>query len=113
MFETIENALLNTILGMGTVFVVLIFISFIIFLLGFVPKLIGLFSRKKTKAEVAPQVAPVQSVVEPVQTASATDDLEIIAVITAAIQASMEDEGESVPRDGLVIRSIKRRGFAK
>ena len=37
--EILKKAGLNTILGMGTVFVVLIFISFIIYLLGFIPKL--------------------------------------------------------------------------
>ena len=86
------EAVMNTLIGMGTVFVVLILISIIIFLLKFVPKM---FEKKKAKQEV-----PV------------SDNTQIIAVITAAIAAQMEAEtGVCVPADGLVIRSIKKRTF--
>lgn len=37
---SIPEALVNTVIGMGTVFVVLILISFIIYLLKFVPSLL-------------------------------------------------------------------------
>ena len=49
--EILKKAGLNTILGMGTVFVVLIFISFIIYLLGFIPKLQKKLSGKGKAAE--------------------------------------------------------------
>ena len=52
--EILKKAGLNTILGMGTVFVVLIFISFIISLFRFIPEL-----EKKNKNKTAePAKAP-------------------------------------------------------
>ena len=91
------EAVMNTLIGMGTVFVVLILISIIIFLLKYVPKM---FEKKKAEPEAAKQEVPV------------SDNTQIIAVITAAIAAQMEAEtGVCVPADGLVIRSIKKRTF--
>ena len=99
--QILEKAGLNTLLGMGTVFAVLIFISLIISLFKFIPAIEAKF-KNKNKVEVAAQ-APV-SRPAPVQTAVVTDDTELIAVITAAIAAS---EGTSA--DGFIVRSIKRR----
>ena len=48
--EILEKAGLNTVLGMGTVFVVLIFISFIIYLLGYIPKLQEKLANKDKKS---------------------------------------------------------------
>ena len=104
--EIVEKAGLNTLLGMGTVFVVLIFISFIIYLLGFIPKLQKKLSGKgkaaEEKKETPVQAAPAPAVSAP--QAAGTDDGELAAVIAAAIAAS---EGTST--DGFVVRSIKRR----
>ena len=104
--EIMEKAGLNTLLGMGTVFVVLIFISFIIYLLGFIPKLQKKLSGKgkaaEEKKETPVQAAPAPAVSAP--QAAGTDDGELAAVIAAAIAAS---EGTST--DGFVVRSIKRR----
>ena len=99
--EIMEKAGLNTILGMGTVFVVLIFISFIIYLLGYIPKLQEKLANKDKKVEEKKE-APVQAAPAPV--AAAEDDAELVAVIAAAIAAA---EGTST--DGFVVRSIKRR----
>ena len=52
---TIPEALANTGLGMGTVFAVLILISFIIYLLKFVPMLLN---RDRKRDEVQAQTAP-------------------------------------------------------
>lgn len=115
---TIPEALINTALGMGTVFIVLILISFIIYLLGFVPDLLN--GSKKEKAQMQPadskrQPAPVQKPVSrpapapAPAVAKAADDTQLVAVITAAVAAAMEQEGTPVPADGLVIRSIKKR----
>ncbi len=100
--EILTKAGLNTLLGMGTVFAVLIFIAFIISLFKYIPMIEEkLKSKKSAPAEVAPVVAaPVAAVAEP----SISSDLELIAVITAAIAAS---EGTTI--DGFVVRSIKRR----
>ncbi len=99
--EILEKAGLNTVLGMGTVFVVLIFISFIIYLLGYIPKLQEKWANKDKKVEEKKE-APVQAAPAPV--AAVEDDAELVAVIAAAIAAA---EGTST--DGFVVRSIKRR----
>ena len=99
--EILEKAGLNTVLGMGTVFVVLIFISFIIYLLGYIPKLQEKLANKDKKVEEKKE-APVQAAPAPV--AAAEDDAELVAVIAAAIAAA---EGTST--DGFVVRSIKEK----
>lgn len=106
VITTMPEALINTGLGMGTVFIVLILISFIIYLLKFVPMLLERSSRKEEAAQAAPvPAAPVA----PAPVAAPADDTQLVAVITAAIEASMEAEGTPVPAGGLVIRSIKKR----
>ncbi len=100
MGEVLTKAGLNTLLGMGTVFVVLIFLAFLISLMKYIPVLMSFFEKKDKEAE-AKEVVQTEAVAE---TAELTDDLEIIAVITAAIAAQ---EGTST--DGFVVRSIKRR----
>ena len=98
--EILKKAGMNTVLGMGTVFVVLIFLAFIISLLKYVPIIMGKFGKKKEEKETV-ETKPV--VAEQKET-SAMDDLELVAVITAAIAA---ETGTS--SDGFVVRSIKRR----
>lgn len=91
----------NTLMGMGTVFIVLILISFLISLLQYVPKLLE--GKKEEQEEVK------QTLVEKVEeqdNEELVDDTELVAVITAAIMASMEEEEVS---DGFVVRSIRRR----
>ncbi len=101
MSEILKKSGLNTLLGMGTVFAVLIFISIIISLFGFIPKIEAAF-RKPKEALAAPAVQEAPAVIE--ETVPETDDLELIAVISAAIAAC---EGTST--DGFVVRSIRRR----
>lgn len=98
--EILTKAGLNTVLGMGTVFVVLIFISFIISLFEKIPALEAKFTKKE--AAPAPAPAPVKAP-EPVPEPQ-TDDGELIAVIAAAIAAA-----EGTTTDGFIVRSIKRR----
>lgn len=107
MGEIMKKAGLNTLLGMGTVFAVLIFISFIISLFG----LIGKNEERKAKAlKAAEEAAEAEAKKTETMTAEEmsaddlTDDLELVAVISAAIAAS---EGTST--DGFVVRSIKKR----
>lgn len=94
--EILKKAGLNTLLGMGTVFVVLLFLSFVISLFKYIPN-----GEKKAKEEVK---EPAQEPVILPAEEDVTDDLELVAVISAAIAAS---EGTSA--DGFVVRSIKRR----
>lgn len=95
---TLQRAGLNTLMGIGTVFVMLVFLSFIISLFKFIPGMLE-GKKKEAPAPVSPAPAPVQvpAVEEEV------DDTELIAVIAAAIAAS---EGTST--DGFVVRSIRK-----
>lgn len=102
--EIAEKAALNTLIGMGSVFAVLILLAFIISLFRYV----SVFeNRGKKKAETEKTAAPIPAAAAPVEAAPA-DDLQLIAVITAAIAVA---EGTSA--DGFVVRSIKRRSNNK
>lgn len=103
--DLMAKAGLNTLIGMGTVFAVLILISLIIACFGFIPKIQAAFAKKEEKPEApktpaAPAVVPAAP--EPVEEA---DDTELVAVIAAAIAAY---EG-STNTEGFVVRSIRRR----
>ena len=99
--ETMTKAGLNTLMGMGTVFAVLILIALLISSFNLIPKIQAAFAKKDKKVEAAADNAVAQIVEnEAVQ----EDDLELIAVIAAAIAAS---EG-AASTDGYVVRSIRR-----
>lgn len=102
MNEILTKAGLNTVLGMGTVFAVLIFLAFLISLMKYIPKLLELFEEK----EVNNESVSVETVVSVADTTEVelTDDLELVAVITAAIAAQ-----SGTSSDGFVVRSIRRR----
>lgn len=111
--EILEKAGMNTLLGMGVVFAVLILISLIISCFNFIPAIERKFSKKKAaEKKAAVPAAPVTSApvpaAAPAETA-ATDDLELVAVITAAVAASMG----TASADGFVVRSIKRKSSQK
>ena len=99
--EQMTKAALNTLMGMGTVFAVLILIAALISSFNLIPKIQAAFAKKDKKVETAADNAVAQIVEnETVQ----EDDLELIAVIAAAIAAS---EG-AASTDGYVVRSIRR-----
>ena len=100
--EILKKAGMNTILGMGTVFLVLIFLAFVISLLKYIPMLQEKFTKKTEKNKTPVKEVPKAEV--PVVEEELTDDEELVAVITAAIAAA--DESVS---DGFVVRSIRRR----
>lgn len=101
--EILQKAGMNTLLGMGTVFSVLIFISLIISLFKYIPAIQAAFTKKPKEAKEA-EKAPEAPAVVTAPAPKAQDDAELIAVIAAAIAAA---EGTST--DGFVVRSIKRR----
>lgn len=109
---TIPEALVHTGISMAIVFSVLILISFIIYLLKFVPVLLE--GEKKKKAAEVPAAAPAKAEAKPAPVPAApSNDAQIAAVIAAAIAAQMTEEtGVPVAADGLVIRSIKKRTFS-
>lgn len=101
--QQMKEAGLNTVMGLVIVFFMLIFMSFVFSLFKFVNRP----EKKAPEAPAAPVAAPAPTAEETAE--SEVDDGELVAVITAAIMASMKDAGQEVPADGLVVRSIKRR----
>lgn len=101
MGEILEKAALNTVLGMGVVFVVLIIISLIISSFKYIPVLQEKF--KKQSKEAAEETACIPVIPES-ESVAMTDDTEIAAVIAAAVAAT-----EGITTDQFVVRSIKRR----
>ena len=109
MGDLMARAGLNTIIGMGTVFAVLILISFIISLFGLIPKMQAKLAKKEEKKEdnagsIDNTIAQIVTKEESVEV-SVSDDLELVAVIAAAIAASQG----ATSTDGFVVRSIRKR----
>ena len=100
MGQKMEEAVLNTLMGVCVVLVMLFFLSFLISQFKHISKLEEGF--KKKNAPAAPAPAPVAAPA-PVEEEEVADDGELIAVIAAAIAAA---EGTST--DGFVVRSIKK-----
>ena len=94
---------MNTLLGMGSVFAVLILIMYIFEAFKFIPKIQAVFSKKKEVAP-APKEVPAQTAPVAEEVVEEADDLELVAVIAAAIAAY---EGQT-STDGFVVRSIKK-----
>ena len=109
--EILEKAGMNTLLGMGVVFAVLILISLIISCFNFIPAIERKFSKKKAaEKKAAVQAAPAAAPAPAAAAETAVpDDLELVAVITAAVAASMG----TTSTDGFVVRSIKRKSSQK
>lgn len=103
MGDLMTKAALNTLIGMGTVFIVLILISLIIACFGFIPKIQAKFTKKPE-----PVAEPAAIPEPPVAEEELADDTELVAVIAAAIAAY---EGTSA--DGFRVRSIKRANTKK
>lgn len=103
--ELMKTAGLNTFMGMGIVFLVLIFISVVIscfVLISIIQK------RGEKKAEAVSKkedIKKVSTVSETESSEDLTNDTELVAVITAAIVAASGSESA----DGLIVRSIRRR----
>lgn len=105
--ENMERAALNTLLGMGTVFAILVLIMLIISSFSLISKMEkAAADRKEKKAAKAKGDAvdnTIAQIIEKEETELA-DDLELVAVISAAIAAY---EG-STSTEGFVVRSIKK-----
>ena len=111
-WASIEDAMaeagVNTVIGISVVFLALLFISFVISLFKYINKFEQKLADKKV-GKTAPAPQPAAPTPAPVaEAAPETDDLELIAVITAAIHEYEEAQGNVVSGD-LVVRSIKKR----
>mgnify|MGYP004446982249 CR=1 FL=1 len=95
----LQRASLNTVMGLGTVFIMLFFLSWVISLLGKICS--GIESKAKAAEAPAPAAAPAAPVVEEVE--EEADDEELVAVIAAAIAAA-----EGTTPDGFVVRSVRK-----
>lgn len=120
--DNMTRAAIHTVIGMGTVFIVLIFISFLISCFKYINawekrhNAGGQEAGEQAQGVPAPAAAPAAAVEEtdPALIAgmmaviaaeeNLVNDLELVAVITAAISAYTD-----TPADGLVVRSIKRK----
>lgn len=110
--ELMKNAALNTLIGMGTVFAVLILIIGVISLFPLIGK-IGAASEKKEKKPSETAKSVDKTIARIVQTEEAGDNTELIAVISAAIAAYEAENGGYVSSDGVVIRSIRKVNRSK
>ena len=110
MFEILKIAALNTLMGMGTVFAVLILIMWIISAFRIIPKIEKSIADKKAKKTSSNTSAAVDNTIaQIIENEELSDDTELVAVIAAAIAAS---EG-AASTDGVVIRSIRRASTNK
>lgn len=108
-WEMMAKAGLNTLIGMFTVFAVLILISLIISCFGVIPKIQAAAAKRREAKQTVEQAAGIDNAVAQIaareEESGEEDDLELVAVIAAAIAAS---EG-AASADGFVVRSIRRR----
>ncbi|MCM1494297.1 MAG: OadG family protein [Bacteroides sp.] len=107
MGELMKMAGMNTLMGVGIVFLVLIFISFIISLFKYLP---GSGEKKRTQAAKKEEIKPVAATPAAPVPASENpmNDQELVAVITAAVFAAAREDSAIVSSDQLIVRSIKR-----
>lgn len=102
--DNMQRAGMNTLMGIGIVFLMLVFLSFVIGLFKYIEKFQNVGKKKAAeeapKAEEAPAPAIAQSEAADEDFA---DDLELVAVISAAIAAYENTSGDS-----FVVRSIKK-----
>lgn len=106
MGQKMSRAGINTIMSMGIVFCVLIFISLVISCFKAIGWIGELNSKRQAKVKSEASESPAASNVTPSGSdENLVDDLELVAVITAAIAAASENESA----DGFVVRSILRR----
>lgn len=107
MGELMGRAAMDTMMGMGTVFSVLILISLVIWAMGGIPKLQEKLSKKNKAEKKSIQEEAVDNTIAQIieKEENQGDDCELAAVIAAAIAAY---EG-SVSTDGFVVRSIRKR----
>ena len=101
MKEKIQQAGMNTLLGMGTTFAILILLALVIALFG---KVVGDASNRTSRKTVVQETAAPVAAIPEEDTEELVDDTELVAVIAAAIAAF--EGAQSV--DGFVVRSIRK-----
>lgn len=98
--EKMERAGINTLIGMGTVFAVLIVICILIYCFKLLNK------KPSNESTLTQSESSVSAVTQTSQAGSnLVQNTELVAVIAAAVAASMG----TTSTDGFVVRSIKKR----
>lgn len=105
--KVMVEAALNTVMGIGIVFLTLLFLSFLIGQFKHISKLEESMAKKSAPAPAAAPAAPAPAAAAPVEEET-VDDGELIAVIAAAIAAA-----EGTGTDGFVVRSIRKSNRSK
>jgi sodium pump decarboxylase gamma subunit len=106
--DRLKAASLNTLLGMGIVFAVLILIILIISLFKFLP---GSAPRVKKVNESVVKASPVDNAIAQIvsqEEANLMNDHELVSVITAAICAFNSENLPDTSTGGFVVRSIRK-----
>lgn len=103
--EILIKALTTTLLGMGTVFVLLIVISLIISWLKYIPLLLQKLQKFKPAACEKAVESPAS---DDASRSSAKEPEKLAAIITAAICAYEAEHGRPAGGDDYVVRSIRR-----
>ena len=104
MGKTLQRAGLNTLMGIGTVFVMLILLSLLISLFRFIPNQEAQKAAEAKAAKAAKEAEAAAIAAAPAQAEeNLADDGELVAVIAAAIAAA-----EGTTTDGFVVRSIRK-----
>lgn len=110
--DRLATAGINTLICICVVFIVLIFISLIISLFKFIPKIEASAARRKEKKAAGKNenktisseaIENAISQIEEREEEELSDDCELVAVIAAAIAASTGTQ-----TDGFVVRSIRK-----
>ncbi len=101
--KTMQEAAMNTLMGIGIVFLVLLFLSFLIGQFKHIGKLEESMAKKDAAPAAKTAAVPAAPVAAPAPAEETVDDGELIAVIAAAIAAA-----EGTTTDGFVVRSIKK-----
>ena len=109
MKEALMQALVHTVMGIGTVVGVLVIIALVIYCFRFIPVLQKKFSGKREagqdRADQTSQAAAYAALFSEPESVDETDVLQLVAVIAAAIAA-----GTGMDPGSFTVRSIKRRG---
>ncbi|MCF8018763.1 MAG: OadG family protein [Vallitaleaceae bacterium] len=104
MAEWLEEGIVGTINGVGTVFLVLILIALVISLFKYIDRInFSKFFKSSGKQAVAEKLSPASDLALSTPKAPLEDDEQLIAVIVAAIAASLETS-----TDQLQVRSLRR-----
>lgn len=108
--ENLTKAALNTLMGMGTVIIILILIMCIIMMFKLIPAIEKKIANKKSsKAATDASVSKTIDTIAAKEEDELADDLELVAVISAAIAAYEGSSGT----DGFVVRSIRKSNSKK